>query len=101
MSQPHVGGKYIDSGRRVIMRLAGFVKNHVRRGPMDMSKLPRLSNTRDAHPPPPADALPPPVVQTVSYAQPESSVGAEVWLSGILGIVFMLLGKTFAIWFFT
>jgi len=75
---------------------------------MDISKLPRLSNT-DAPPPPPQPAdpgstgptAPRPVEQlAVAPQQPQSigggGGGAEVWLSAILGLVFVMLGRNFA-----
>ena len=76
---------------------------------MDMSKLPRLSSTQEATPPPPADAPVPPTPDqpiparaTVPYSeQPMTQgmlMGAEVWLSAVLGIIFMLVGRNFGIW---
>src|SRR5687767_3335236 len=102
---------------------------------MDLSKLPKLSQT----PAPPAQAqgappvvgdetVPPPAVATSAYTvwcrechvpnlpgsrfcagcggklktESESplgvSMGAEVWISAVLGLLFMLLGKSFGGW---
>jgi hypothetical protein len=64
---------------------------------MDLSKLPKLSETDKHAPPPPSPETPPPA-EPLSYA-PRSSgldLGGQVWLSAILGIVFMLMGKNFA-----
>ena len=81
---------------------------------MDMSKLPRLSQTNKddapapiagsaAAPPPPApDRNVPDYQPRDGYAaadggyDPGYSVGAEVWISVILGIVFMFMGWNFA-----
>ena len=78
---------------------------------MDMSKLPRLSNTQQHTPPPataddPSQAPPPeqpiPARPEPPYSEPPMTqgmlLGAEVWLAGILGIIFMLFGKNFGIW---
>jgi hypothetical protein len=79
---------------------------------MDLSKLPRLSET-DKHTPPPAppgqdQQLPPtlnpqPVPQQVYRNYDPGAdggigmgMGAQIWLSAILGIVFMLMGWNFA-----
>lgn len=71
---------------------------------MDMSKLPRLSETQrqqEAHaaavgaapaPTPPAQA-PVPAQPVVDL---DHSVGAEVWISVILGLIFMFMGWNFA-----
>ena len=62
---------------------------------MDMSKLPRMSQT----PPPPSSepqhqpAGSPAARDT--YDTPESNV-AEVWISAALGVILMLMGRTFA-----
>ena len=69
-----------------------------RRQPMDHSKLPRMSNTPDR----PADAGPPPA-EGVPYAAPareprDPGAGAQAWLSGILGVICLLIGANFARW---
>src|SRR5690606_41864504 len=70
---------------------------------MDLSKLPKLSHTT----PPPADQAPPqdpPSDQPVATAVPADTgvgVGADVWISAIVGIVLMLMGKGFAAWALT
>lgn len=59
---------------------------------MDLSKLPKLSNT----PPPPPPSPP------LDYAPRVSAgSGAEIWISSIVGIVLLLLGRSFAAWAFT
>ncbi|MGB7160535.1 MAG: hypothetical protein WBD40_20890 [Tepidisphaeraceae bacterium] len=75
---------------------------------MDMSKLPRLSQTnKDDAPTPIMDpATPsPPRVNDAPYDPPPRerepvdlgySIGAEVWISVILGVVFMFIGANFA-----
>ncbi len=67
---------------------------------MDLSKLPKLSQT----PPPPQQSPPPsPSPQPPAYAAPvvaQPSLGAEVWISAIVGIVLMLMGWGFARWAF-
>jgi hypothetical protein len=72
---------------------------------MDMSKLPRLSNTAEnvphSHDP---NELPSTPIPSIPTSDPEPAMtqgqllGAEVWLSAILGIVFMLMGKTFGLY---
>src|SRR5688572_6393201 len=76
---------------------------------MDISKLPRMSETNKHAPPPTepaaaADAgdqparreLPPASYQSYEAARP--GVGAEVWLSLIIGLILMMVGWTFARW---
>lgn len=74
---------------------------------MDLSKLPKLSQTAEAakkegsppHSPPVASPLPPPApAQPVpDYATHSTPVlGAEVWISLVLGLVFVFLGFNFA-----
>jgi len=75
---------------------------------MDMSKLPRLSDTRRqeeeaaaaaAGTPNPAPLATPPPQHPYAEREPLDvgySVGAEVWISLILGVVFMFMGATFA-----
>jgi hypothetical protein len=76
---------------------------------MDMSKLPRLSQTNKGDAPEPVAGqpavAPPPAPQAdvrdyerrdPSDYDPGYSVGAEVWISVILGIVFMFMGFNFA-----
>ena len=68
---------------------------------MDLSKLPKLSET----PPPPA----PPVESASNQEElsdhrrvdPSEMIGAEVWLSAIIGLIFLLLGRRFAIYLFS
>lgn len=70
---------------------------------MDLSKLPRLSETDKHAPPPPADGSAPPGSGAPVYAQPRLEYGVapqdisgQVWLSVVLGIVFMFMGGSFA-----
>src|SRR6187551_1738010 len=77
--------------------------------PMDMSKLPRLSNTQQNQPPPSSDAAEGPALDQPIPSRPEPPyseqpmtqgmlMGAEVWLTGVLGLVFMLLGRNFGVY---
>lgn len=68
---------------------------------MDLSKLPRLSETDKNAPPPQPETQLPPQPQPGQFVQyyappPEPGLPAQVWLSAILGIVFMMMGWTFA-----
>jgi hypothetical protein len=78
---------------------------------MDMSKLPRLSNTANAQQAAsqdPAAATPqspdaPPTspdipTRAVSNPPRASMIGAEVWISLILGVIFCYMGWNFARW---
>lgn len=66
---------------------------------MDLSKLPKLSQS----PPPPADEpsdAPASPVPVQPYPPPgafvnELSVGAEIWIAAIFGLIFMMLGANF------
>ena len=62
---------------------------------MDFSKLPKPSNT----PPPPQ--TPPPAQPPGNAAPITAGVGAEIWISAIVGIVLILLGRSFGAWAFT
>jgi hypothetical protein len=57
---------------------------------MDLSKLPKLSQT-DA--PPPADAPPP--QQPLPVAPMSPGVGADVWFNTIVGLLVLYLGQAF------
>lgn len=76
---------------------------------MDMSKLPRLSQTTEAPPtgaadppPPPPPPLPgapaSPTSPAMDYraARDDRGTGADVWVSAIIGLVFLMLGWNFA-----
>lgn len=70
---------------------------------MDLSKLPRLSETDKHAPPPPAEGSTPPEAAAPTYAQPRleyavapQDITGQVWLSVVLGIVFMFMGGSFA-----
>jgi hypothetical protein len=74
---------------------------------MDISKLPRMSETgKQAPPPVPADhvdSIEAPVrrARPVEYRSVEPvrvGVGAEVWLSLVIGLILMMVGWTFARW---
>jgi hypothetical protein len=81
---------------------------------MDVSKLPKLSNTQEQvrqeqaaatdAPQPPAPVLPRADSKVVPYQSGHepvtAGVGAEVWLSIILGLIFILIGKNFAAYSF-
>ena len=63
---------------------------------MDLSKLPKLSNT-----PAPPPQTPPPAQPPGNAAPITPGIGAEIWISAIVGIVLMLLGRSFAAWAYT
>jgi hypothetical protein len=73
---------------------------------MDVSKLPRLSNSSEQRPAPTEGAASDPVdvpaaprpVPVDPYGRDgvRPGVGAEVWLSAILGVVFLAIGWNFA-----
>lgn len=73
---------------------------------MDISKLPRLSETDRHSPPPPPHApsgdepaardAPKPQQDPRPVERVSAGVGAEVWLSLIIGLVLMMLGQSFA-----
>src|SRR5687767_12879484 len=74
---------------------------------MDISKLPRMSETNKHAPPPvtPEQVDPPEgarlqaaAVDYRSYEAARPGVGAEVWLSLIIGLILMMVGWTFARW---
>lgn len=81
---------------------------------MDVSKLPKLSNTQEQvrqeqaaaeGNPAPAPVLPTMDSTVVPYQsrgrEPVTAgVGAEVWLSVLLGLIFILIGKNFAVYSF-
>jgi hypothetical protein len=66
---------------------------------MDLSKLPRLSET-DKHAPAPPEPVPPVAEQykpaPLDYGSADLGVSGYVWLSIILGLIFMMMGGTFA-----
>src|ERR1041385_5647802 len=75
---------------------------------MDMSKLPRLSNTQEqsqtvtpSNDPRMEDQQQSPPQRPLPFAPQKIGGGAEVWLSAIIGFVFVLLGKNFAIYLLT
>src|SRR5262245_2700588 len=62
---------------------------------MDLSKLPRLSETDKQGPVPQPQTVESPALR--AYAEPiNEGAGPQVWLSAVLGVVFMLLGRNFA-----
>ena len=65
---------------------------------MDVSKLPRLSGEKQATQPDVGAAPPdaPPIREVIQHtAAPAPVVGAEVWFSIVIGIVFLALGWSF------
>jgi cytochrome c oxidase subunit IV len=63
---------------------------------MDLSKLPKLSDTKSQAP---AENPMPPAPQGINYqpyANRQPSIGGDIWFSVVIGIVLMLLGGTFA-----
>lgn len=66
---------------------------------MDFSKLPKLSQSPAPPEQAPVEATPPAQVVSSSPVQPlrvTPGVGAEVWLSAVVGVVCLLLGRNFA-----
>jgi hypothetical protein len=68
---------------------------------MDLSKLPKLSDTRtasDATPvePRPVQPLPDPAENRRPGIPPPPGIGADVWISTIVGLLFLSMGFTFA-----
>jgi hypothetical protein len=64
---------------------------------MDLSKLPKLSQT-----PPSATVEPPPSASPdIHHDEPPERIGADVWLSAIIGLVFLLIGRRFAFYLFS
>src|SRR2546421_1113197 len=59
---------------------------------MDLSKLPKLSETPPP-PPAPTEASPtqPQVVERVIYVEQATPGGAEAWISGAMGAIILLL----------
>jgi hypothetical protein len=72
---------------------------------MDVSKLPRLSET-DKHAPPPSppaqtpsevgQVAPSPADRAMPAQRVSAGIGAEVWLSLIIGLILMMVGQSFA-----
>src|SRR3954463_11785984 len=66
---------------------------------MDLSKLPRLSNTGTPPPPDVTEQLAgaPRAVLPAVERDPDAFVGtgADMWLSGAVGVLFLLLGLSF------
>lgn len=73
---------------------------------MDLSKLPKLSDTKAAEaeltpPTDPATAIPvQPLPPTADYRRPATppppGLGVDVWISTIMGVLFVFMGMTFA-----
>ncbi|HVT88654.1 MAG TPA: hypothetical protein VHD56_07380 [Tepidisphaeraceae bacterium] len=59
---------------------------------MDLSKLPKLSETPSQVPPPQQPDSP----QVAQVSSVQGGTGSQAWLSLILGIVFMMMGWSFA-----
>ena len=63
---------------------------------MDINKLPRLSETaRHAEAPPPQQH-PPDEVPRQPMERVAPGIGAEVWISLIIGVILMMVGQSFA-----
>lgn len=65
---------------------------------MDLSKLPRLSETdKHAPPPQPEAKLPPQPARQAdfAYAQPVSAGGGEAWFSIVIGVIVQLMNTRF------
>jgi cytochrome c oxidase subunit IV len=66
---------------------------------MDLSKLPKLSNTKSQVPaenPTPPQPAQPEVVNYQPYANRPPSIGGDIWFSVVIGILLMFMGGTFA-----
>jgi hypothetical protein len=65
---------------------------------MDLSKLPKLSERENSAPPPP---IPTPVnsptpQRVADYQTIETSATAQIWLSAIIGLILLAIGRAFA-----
>ncbi len=63
---------------------------------MDYSKLPKLSQTPAPPPEPPVESAPSQVPVLASRVEPQPGLGAEVWLSAIIGLVMIMMAWNFA-----
>ena len=68
---------------------------------MDVSKLPKLSDTKAAEgdvPPVPVEAMPPATAYRDRMIPPprQAGVGPDVWISTVIGLLFIFMGVTFA-----
>jgi hypothetical protein len=68
---------------------------------MDLSKLPKMSQSPPPPPPPETPAQPAMGRDYYSREIPASGVGAEVWISAILGVICILIGRNFPTYLFT
>jgi hypothetical protein len=68
---------------------------------MDMSKLPRMSNS-PAPPPQPSGDPAPARAEYQSRVDPAiaTAAGAEIWIAAALGVIFMIMGRTFGAYLF-
>jgi len=76
------------------MSLASLGSSLRRNARVDLSKLPKLSDTPS--PPPPDSAEPERRIADYRRDEGGGSIGADVWLSAIIGLIFVLLGRRFA-----
>ena len=60
---------------------------------MDLSKLPKLSNSSEVAPPSPVETTPP--AQNFQHSS-RVAIGAEIWVSLIIGLIMLFLGRNFA-----
>jgi hypothetical protein len=66
---------------------------------MDLSKLPKLSETDKHAPPPPSDEPPSSSrAPAADYAPPPAASGADVWFNIAIGIIIQLLNARFWSW---
>src|SRR4051812_33987047 len=72
---------------------------------MDLSKLPKMSHTEKTTPPPGQPHEQDPVLPVPDYASARGTLagagtGGEVWVSAIISIIFLFLGRNFASYLF-
>ena len=66
---------------------------------MDLSKLPKMSNTpKPPAPTPPGDEAPPPKSPQLDYGPEPASVGLEAWISIAVGAFLLLMYPRFLQW---
>ncbi len=71
---------------------------------MDLSKLPRLSDSASQTPPPPPQSeVPPAPPQPVTYSQPGTyhqphGISPDIWFNTVVGIILLFVGRSFASW---
>jgi hypothetical protein len=74
---------------------------------MDLSKLPKLSDSSQSQPPPPPMAETAPMAETTSQEvrpaaryrpAPSSGVSGDVWFNVVVGMILLFLGRNFLFW---